>query len=432
MPGKYVTFNFHFRPVGQGLFYTGEIQLHKPSGVHDYRFVYDCGSDKKELAERAVDQYVHELKSSINATPSIDMLILSHLDKDHVNGIDSLLNRVQVKMVFLPYLTPVQRLIVALRHPNAAPWYYEFLATPTQYFIDRDVHKVVLIGGSRRRGSERGFDEDPSLQRGDFPEGEWPRILLEEEDSNKQQNVIREEELKNLVSSGKVSIRSHWGKVMLFEMWEFNIFTQSFPSEKEKLFSGCVSNSFGQNQINIKSLIKKMRNKWTREKIKGCYKYLDKDINTASMVVLHAPKGNYRVYAKLHACYLISPFSSLLLGTVHFPKNSQKFGQLLTGDVNLKHSREEIITRFGKRFPEAVLVQVPHHGSKRSWDFCSRDFHERLRPDYWVIPAGLRNRYRHPHKEVVLDLFQRGGAVLWANERNEVILIGAAKWEYDW
>ncbi|MDR2580476.1 MAG: DNA internalization-related competence protein ComEC/Rec2 [Fibromonadaceae bacterium] len=44
------------------------------------------------------------------------------------------------------------------------------------------------------------------------------------------------------------------------------------------------------------------------------------------------------------------------------------------------------------------VLKLGHHGSKTS---STREFLECVVPDYAIISAGLRNRYRHPHKDVL-------------------------------
>ncbi|RAK18960.1 metallo-beta-lactamase superfamily protein [Salipiger aestuarii] len=80
------------RAVGQGGLHCGELTLgHKP-----LRWVYDCGSNQADALKREV--------GSIARDSEIDLLFLSHLDSDHVNGVDLLLSQVKVREVILPYL----------------------------------------------------------------------------------------------------------------------------------------------------------------------------------------------------------------------------------------------------------------------------------------------------------------------------------------
>jgi len=66
---------------------------------------------------------------------------------------------------------------------------------------------------------------------------------------------------------------------------------------------------------------------------------------------------------------------------------------LLTGDIGV--DTEENMLPHLEKF---TVVQVPHHGSLGS---SSEAFVKQTAPDFAVIQAGKRNRYKHPHRSVV-------------------------------
>ena len=72
---------FKFHSVGQGLFYTGCII----DECIDFNFVYDCGG-KKQYIDHEVDTYVENLGNK-----ELDLVVLSHLHADHINGVRELL-----------------------------------------------------------------------------------------------------------------------------------------------------------------------------------------------------------------------------------------------------------------------------------------------------------------------------------------------------
>jgi glyoxylase-like metal-dependent hydrolase (beta-lactamase superfamily II) len=73
--------------VGQGGLFSGEVTTQgKPR-----RWVYDCGSNQH-------DAPVREIKT-VAAGGDLDLLFLSHLDSDHVGGVDQLLTQVKVREV---------------------------------------------------------------------------------------------------------------------------------------------------------------------------------------------------------------------------------------------------------------------------------------------------------------------------------------------
>ncbi len=76
--------NFKFYPVGQGCFYAGSIK----NDIEEFVIVYDCGtiSSRNYLLD-SIDEFKRHYKK-------IDLLMISHFDEDHVNGVSELLTSI--------------------------------------------------------------------------------------------------------------------------------------------------------------------------------------------------------------------------------------------------------------------------------------------------------------------------------------------------
>ena len=82
---------FKLWSVGQGLFYTGKIN-------NEFNFVYDCGGENPYIKE-AVYKYLKEYDIK-----KLDMLIISHFDDDHINGLPILLSKIEkILKIYIPY-----------------------------------------------------------------------------------------------------------------------------------------------------------------------------------------------------------------------------------------------------------------------------------------------------------------------------------------
>ena len=97
---------FTLWPVGQGLFYSGEIEY----GENYFNFIYDCGSEslKKDNLEKVVDDYVNSLNTNkiIERKIVLDMLVVSHFDKDHISGLEFLFEKMFVTFTVRPCIYP--------------------------------------------------------------------------------------------------------------------------------------------------------------------------------------------------------------------------------------------------------------------------------------------------------------------------------------
>ncbi|MFZ7275210.1 MBL fold metallo-hydrolase [Avibacterium avium] len=90
-----------FWGVGQGLFSSGVISRNNK----DFIWVYDCGSDNQNLVDQAIERMKFHYKKE-----EINLLVISHFDKDHISGIKTLCQHYKIKRIVLPYYTLWDRL----------------------------------------------------------------------------------------------------------------------------------------------------------------------------------------------------------------------------------------------------------------------------------------------------------------------------------
>jgi len=112
---KYLTQQFTAHPVGQGLFYSGMVNIKKNNlqKASSFNFVFDCGSLNNSNANDEVDLY---RSRHLKEGDALDLLIISHFDADHVNHIKKLLDNRKVKKVVLPFTTLEERLFLILKY----------------------------------------------------------------------------------------------------------------------------------------------------------------------------------------------------------------------------------------------------------------------------------------------------------------------------
>ncbi len=81
---------------------------------------------------------------------------------------------------------------------------------------------------------------------------------------------------------------------------------------------------------------------------------------------------------------------------------------LLPGDIE-SAAESWLVQTYGEALKADVLV-APHHGSKTS---STAGFLQAVQPDYVLIPAGYRNQFGHPHKDI-LGRYRQVNAI-WLN-----------------
>ena len=100
---------FQFNKVDFGLFYSGIIMDDRRQNM--FTMVYDCGSKNRSKLKTEIEKFASNVVTCeallspfhCSEKPILNLLTISHLHDDHVNGICDLFQRFRVEKVFLPY-----------------------------------------------------------------------------------------------------------------------------------------------------------------------------------------------------------------------------------------------------------------------------------------------------------------------------------------
>lgn len=102
------------------------------------RVVYDCGSGRTRTARPALVAAVSRMLLEVPDASVIDLLVVSHFDQDHINGLALLSTELQrrqitVGRIWAPVLTGIEALIVAMQSaPGQRAGVADFLADPSE------------------------------------------------------------------------------------------------------------------------------------------------------------------------------------------------------------------------------------------------------------------------------------------------------------
>ncbi|MGM7651398.1 MBL fold metallo-hydrolase [Serratia marcescens] len=96
-----------FNAVGHGTFFNG-LAIDGKSNCA-FSWIYDCGSKRTTR----IEQELSFLEAWGKWPKEIDLLVLSHFDNDHVNGVERLLRSRRVRTLALPYMDVGQSLAYA-------------------------------------------------------------------------------------------------------------------------------------------------------------------------------------------------------------------------------------------------------------------------------------------------------------------------------
>jgi hypothetical protein len=145
--------------------------------------------------------------------------------------------------------------------------------------------------------------------------------------------------------------------------------------------------------------LRKLTDKEIRSKLRRCFRYIAQDQNDLSVMLWHGP---------LHGRSSIRQWErSVIARTATCTRCVEKwwacYGVLLTGDIPLGLDFAAVESHFAREWARTSQVQVPHHGSGRSWN---REITKKVADGCtFVIDVGAKNR-RHPHRSVVVDVLR--------------------------
>ncbi|MES2094999.1 MAG: MBL fold metallo-hydrolase [Actinomycetota bacterium] len=79
------------------------------------RVIYDCGSGRTTHPRKALKDAVGRMLNEVANETTIDLLVISHFDRDHVNGLDYLASelakrKIRITRVWAPVLTRIEAL----------------------------------------------------------------------------------------------------------------------------------------------------------------------------------------------------------------------------------------------------------------------------------------------------------------------------------
>lgn len=386
-------------PVGQGGFHSATLRV----GHAALRYIYDCGSTQPTARERRVEAYLAE----VYPEESIPLLLLSHLDDDHCNGVEALLASVDVETVVLPYLAPWERVELALHACHTGSLTksrFELLADPVGWLTDRGARRVVFVLGVE---SDEGTGPAPERT----PPPDWqvaPTELLVagwRAPLPGELAGLPESEAACVLPPGQpIEVSAH-GSVI----WTLLPFTHPDSRRSGFIDHVCREHSLPRpterlGRSRLRSLGDVLTDKKLRASLARAYtEILWADRNLSSMSLYSGPA--------------IEGYSAMGMSSFH-----DRAGWLGLGDAKLTvRAREDALRKHFRRYlAEVGSVLLPHHGSKHN--FGAATLCPDLPRDITYIAAAGKNEYGHPDRALARALARRGDFVRVSHrEKTELV-----------
>lgn len=373
-------------PVGQGAFY---VERHYGDNDNNVNLVYDCGSTT------GVRFVKREIENEFIKDKTIHAVFISHLDKDHINGVEYLLKhreKWKVERIFFPLITSEAKIRASigklLLKNSQSLFVYNFIHNPRQTLNDLGADETQLIEVLPYEGEESRSREEYRT------------------DDNQSPNIERINSGWDV--SGKIRTQWEW------ELVPFNFdFTERNKQLEEKLKDiGLLDNEIeefrnGIADSNFETLENRLKKSKFNSKFelmkefKKIYKKIEGDINQNSMTLFSGVRCNSLRQCIKYPCHCLYHFDCLF---------SRTFlnGCLYTGDYNAWQAKkrpeyfrfDELDKAYKDYWDYIGLIQVPHHGAEGNYNKGLRN----KNCDVFFASAGQCNRHLHPHAPVRNDL----------------------------
>lgn len=310
-------------PIGHGGFFTEELY----DTNECYNVVYDCGT------RNGIIVLGHEIDKAFSKKSSIDLLFISHFDKDHVSGLGEL----------------VKRNLINDRTKVVIPFHYPSYFVILNPFLYAYYERCMMILRSTGATIVEVEEQNP------FEDG-YGRYL----DSSYVDNVSFEN-LRGTIKSGcRISLSPKWIYVP-FNLNNSKVFVGRFEDEVKRQL-GMDINDMSPRELEQNVDI-----------IRGIYQLMGKksrsfNINSNSLIVLSMPavdvKGCHTTIAQHN--YVIDAATAVYTGDAYlkdFTKGSFPF--------RYYSALKKVLARY-VTYPIG-LFQIPHHGSNDNYDFLLKN-----------------------------------------------------------
>ncbi|WBO21731.1 MBL fold metallo-hydrolase [Sphingomonas abietis] len=371
-------------PVGQGGMTSGELRYNGQT----LRWVYDCGSNQTGELTREVVR--------VAAGGEIDLLFLSHLDSDHVRGVDQLLLATKVRQVVLPYLDETAVLVAIARDAargTLTGTFLEATTDPAAWFGSRGVETVTFVNGADDDGEGGGGPILPGEPRGGG-EGrvfaKWSRdpVPLDARTTADQDQTAQSENAR--ANLGQVQP----GAALMMAMpggslnWVLIPYVHVPSAKRLRAFDQALEAEFGK-PLDKKAIAQSGKDRTVRDKLRDCYDALWGDHNLISMTLYAGPWTPENFHVSIGR---VTPNHSWFEG-------AEPGGWILTGDAHLDQlrRRQRFLHFYRDQLPLTNIYMVPHHGSIHNHSDEVLEAMPNLRLGFAAAGANI---YDHPHDAV--------------------------------
>lgn len=386
-----------FHPIGQGGFYTETFDdlPNKPM------VVFDCGGSSSKSIRDYIDDFL-----PINPKTTIEAVFISHLHDDHINGLQHLIDRANVKKIFLPQFNSNQL--------------FEIIFYNAARGAKGSNSNQLVLSFIESNKSNHSLNEVSIIQ------------IAEVTGDNNYQNVTHN--IQHGVSSQTIASGT---SLILENKWVYISFN---PKSKAPNFDGIKDQAIKET---LQSLYNNNTNLYEQaealaqfvescgvEQCKELYKKMFGGIHNGQSMTLFSGLRTPNPNMEISSCpfpptchhYLYSHWRDWFAEFAKDNKACIPTNFLYTGDYEAsdKLKMKELINFYKEMKVWSTIcgLQIPHHGSRKN--YAKELYHKRC---YAIASASSSNRYRHPNIDTLINIFHQECKPLVVTENKKTKLV---------
>ncbi|WP_294103837.1 hypothetical protein [Sphingomonas sp.] len=369
-----------------------------------------------DARNREIDKY-HRV-ARLYGVEKLDLLFLSHVHADHVNGVERLLGLQEVDTIVLPLLNVKDRLIAygwtAVEDPASAQngFYRDLIVDPASALSRFRPRQILFIEpggeGGAPGGGEGPIEPSDGSRKDPFPKGadgedgpSWflvgrghPRVMQMAADSWTGVTVIPDTMAMMATASVAVSSpasSSTWGA------WLMAPYVDPMIASQRKRFISALAKELKMTAKLLEPLLTSTGyvTDLVIDKVDclaTAYAKLARDLNVTSMSLYSGPARS-----------MVAGERRTLRGTIGgigWHGGSGRIAWLATGDAALKHvaRRKNFLAHYTGLLDQVATLTLPHHGSEHNFHV---DLLKAVNPQLCVAAADSYSNWKHPESHVV-------------------------------
>lgn len=374
-------------PVGHGGFHTGHLRTDDGDSFH---WAFDCGSRRSAR----FDEYLEAWSRRVPC--ALDWLFISHFDTDHVSGLNTLLSRVVVKNVMVPYLNERELAYVLLHEiarDNLDRSIVEITADPSAFFVSRGADSVYFLRG-RQSDAELGeVPYEPLDRKG---ERDWATIITRPKITFPLSSTEAKRKASApgaIIDGGECDIRLHAQSFSLrLKPYRAPIQRHALRGLIQRIESLVGAKLIGARQPGLGPLAYAVaahaRTATGRAALRGLFKQFVGSSNRASLSLLSIPEAHQKMSERWDCA----------------PRPWWRAGKgpaawVNTGDAELLRPADltDWARCYQTELPQIRVLSLPHHGSDKNSDAAFQN----LCPDASLVAHVRSTSKKHPGNGVV-------------------------------